>query len=107
MEPRSSVTSGELRAVGVEGSEATLVSQEKGDPPGLVLFPAAAVAKDTPDEDAFMVELNQNDPSHPMVCVARHFPTVGLSIGILGNTHSEPFERDEMVFVRVGWNPGF
>ena len=67
------VVSGELRIVGVEGSEANLVSQEKGDPPCLALLPPAAVAKDTPEEDQFMVKLNQNDPSHPKVCVTRHF----------------------------------
>jgi len=77
MESGSSIANGELRTVDVEGSEATLVSQEKRDSPGLAPLPSAAVAKDTLEEDPFMVKLNQNDPSHPKVCAARHSPVTG------------------------------
>ena len=107
MESRSSIASYELRTVGVEGSEATLVSREKGESSGLAPIPPAAVVKDTPEEDPFMVKLNQNDPDHPRVCVVRHFSMVGPNrLTLVGNTHSEPFECDEMVLVRVGWNLG-
>lgn len=73
MESRCSITSGELRTVGVEGSEATLVSEEKEKPPGLAPLPPAAVTSDTPEEDPFIVELSQNDSSHPKVCISRRF----------------------------------
>ena len=77
MVSRSSIASAELRAVGVEGSEATLVNQEKGDPQGLAPLPLAVAAKDTPEEDPFMVKLSQDDPSHSNVCVTYHFPMAG------------------------------
>jgi len=102
-------TSYELRTVDVKGFEPALASREKEKGLGQAPLPAAAVvlAKGAPEEDPFVVKLDQNDPSHPKVRTTLHFfcvPLDRLTIG--GGTCLEPFEGQEMVFDDVGWNLG-
>lgn len=72
MESRSSIASNGSRTIRVKGSETTLVNQGKEGASTLVPF-TPDVAKDTPEEDPFLVKLHPSDPSHPEVRTPRNF----------------------------------
>ena len=67
-----------MRTVSVKGFEPALASQEKEKGLGQAPLPATAVvvAKGAPEEDPFMVKLDQNDPTHPKVRTVLHFSVV-------------------------------
>jgi len=72
MKSRNSITGGESRIVDIRGSGPALVSKEDKEgekAPALAPTPAATVAV-TPENDPFMVQLDQNDPSHARVRVS-------------------------------------
>jgi len=62
------MTGDEPRVVDIKGSGPALVDQENEKVPGLAPTPAATVTV-TPEKDPFMVQVDQNDPSHARVCI--------------------------------------
>ena len=71
MQSRSSTIGDELGAANIKVSETTLVTQ--GGTPGSALAPATTVGEVRPEEDPFVINLDRNDPDHPLVCILHLF----------------------------------
>ena len=71
MQSTNSIASDKSRTGDVKGLEPALESQENEKSSGLSLPPIITVVEKIPvEKDPFLVQLDQNDPSHPRVCIS-------------------------------------